>query len=265
MYVPKATFTFSGDYPFIPKGVIGEISLTGTDLDITSTFEYTIPDSDISSQLSKDNTFYEVKLNQILENIVESEENSVLEKIQEISKDGYFDSGERNKGYVIKYKFTPCMNWGPVSYLSVTGQIDLDKLGTGYIEVNQWRYYNEENKCNLTWGLEIYEEEGHTVDKVTMDFTRFTTPDSTETATYQVNNKSSYFGVFYDVLPIDEDYYRLTKRLKPNCLYLVEIKVDYKSTDKNSSKPDTRTFYRWLYTNTVFNKSYTNTGDFQTL
>ena len=69
MYAPKATFTFSGDYPFIPKGVIGEISLTGTDLDITSTFEYTIPDSDISSQLSKDNTFYEVKLNQILEKI----------------------------------------------------------------------------------------------------------------------------------------------------------------------------------------------------
>lgn len=266
VYAPKATFTFSGDYPFIPKGVIGEISLTnGIDPDITSTFEYTIPDSNISSQLSKDNTFYEVKLNQILENIVESEENSVLEKIQEISKDGYFDSGERNKGYVIKYKFTPCMNWGPVSYLSVTGQIDLDKLGTGYIEVNQWRYYNEENKCNLTWGLEIYEEEGHTVDKVTMDFTRFTTPDSTETATYQVNNKSSYFGVFYDVLPIGEDYYRLTRRLKPNCLYLVEIKVDYKSTDKNSSKPDTRTFYRWLYTNTVFNKHYTDTDDFQTL
>ena len=259
MYTPKATFTFSGDYPFIPKGVIGEISLTnGTDQDITSTFEYTIPDDDISSQLSKDNTFYEVKPTEILTS-------SILTQIQTIAESGYFDSGERNKGYVIKYRFTPCMNWGPVSYLSVTGQIDLDKLGTGYIEVNQWRYYNEENKCNLTWGLEIYEEEGYTVDKVTMDFTRFVTPTSTETATYQVNNKSSYFGVFYDVLPINEDYYRLTRRLKPNCLYLVEILVDYKSTDKNSSKPDTRTFYRWLYTNAVFNKHYTDTDDFQTL
>lgn len=258
MYAPKATFTFSGDYPFIPKGVIGEISLTGTDQDITSTFEYTIPDDDISSQLSKDNTFYEVKPTEILTS-------SILTQIQTIAESGYFDSGERNKGYVIKYRFTPCMNWGPVSYLSVTGQIDLDKLGTGYIEVNQWRYYNEENKCNLTWGLEIYEEEGHTVDKVTMYFTRFTKPDSTETVTYQINNKSSYFGVFYDVLPINEDYYRLDGRLKPNCLYLVEIEVDYKSTDENSSKPNPRTFYRWLYTNAVFNKSYTNTDDFQTL
>lgn len=258
VYAPKATFTFSGDYPFIPKGVICEVSLVQNDKEIKSKFDYNISDDDIIPQLSHDNTFYEVNLNQILTD-------KVLEEIQKISKEGYFDSGKRNGGYIIKYKFTPCMNWGPVSYLSVTGQIDLDKLGTGYIEINKWRYYNEENKCNLTWGLEIYEEEGHTVDKVAMKFTRFVTPTSTETVTYQVNNKSSYFGVFYDVLPIGEDYYRLTGRLKPNCLYLVEIQVNYKSTDKNSSKPDTRTFYRWLYTNTVFNKSYTNTDDFQTL
>lgn len=259
MYKPKVTFTFSGDYPFIPKGVICEVSLIKGDEQITTeTFDYSILDSDISSQLARDNTFYEVELQEILTK-------SVLTKVQDIAKSGYFDTGQRNEEYVIKYKFTPCMNWGPVSYLSVTGQIDLDKLGTGYIDISQWRYYNEPNKCNLTWGLEIYEEEGHTVDKVTMKFTRFVTPTSTETATYQVNNKSSYFGVFYDVLPINEDYYRLDRRLKPNCLYLVEIQVDYKSTDKNSSEPDTRTFYRWLYTNSVFNKYYTNTDDFQTL
>ena len=263
VYAPKATFTFSGDYPFIPKGVICEISLMQKDKEIKSTFSYDIlEDAEdnryeyIKTQLSQDNTFYEVNLNQILTD-------EVLKEIQKISKDGYFDRGERNGGYIIKYKFTPCMNWGPVSYLSVTGQIDLDKLGTGYIGINKWRYYNEENKCNLTWGLEIYEEEGHTVDKVAMKFTRFTKPDSTESVIYKVNNKSSYFGVFYDVLPIGEDYYRLTGRLKPNCLYLVEIQVYYKSTDEESPEP--KTFYRWLYTNAVFNKYYTNTDDFQIL
>lgn len=263
VYAPKATFTFSGDYPFIPKGVIGEISLMQNDKEIKSTFSYDILEDEednryeyIKTQLSQDNTFYEVDYNKILQG-------DVLNEIQTIAKSGYFDRGERNGGYIIKYKFTPCMNWGPVSYLSVTGQIDLDKLGTGYIEINKWRYYNEENKCNLTWGLEIYEEEGHTVDKVAMKFTRFTKPDSTEYVIYKVNNKSSYFGVFYDVLPIGEDYYRLTGRLKPNCLYLVEIQVYYKSTDEESPEP--KTFYRWLYTNAVFNKYYTNTDDFQIL
>ena len=257
VYDPKATFTFSGDYPFIPKGVICEISLMKEDKEeATSTFDYIIDDTKIESQLSKDNTFYEVELDQILKD-------AVRKYIQTITRFGYFDTIERNKGYIIKYKFTPCMNWGPVSYLAVTGQIDLDKLGTGYIEINKWRYYNEGNKCNLSWGLGIYEEEGYIVDKVEMDFTRFITSESIETVTYKINNKSSYSGVFYDILPINEDYYRLTGRLKSNCLYLVKIKVNYISTDKTSS--EIKTFYRWLYTNSVFNKYYTNTDDFQTL
>ena len=257
VYDPKATFTFSGDYPFIPKGVICEISLMQEDNErATSIFDYIIDDTKIESQLSKDNTFYEVELDQILKD-------AVRKYIQTITRFGYFDTVERNKGYIIKYKFTPCMNWGPVSYLAVTGQIDLDKLGTGYIEINKWRYYNEGNKCNLSWGLGIYEEEGYIVDKVEMDFTRFITSESIETVTYQINNKSSYSGVFYDILPINEDYYRLTGRLKSNCLYLVKIKVNYISTDKTSS--EIKTFYRWLYTNSVFNKYYTNTDDFQTL
>lgn len=257
VYDPKATFTFSGDYPFIPKGVICEISLMKEDKEeATSTFDYIIDDTKIESQLSKDNTFYEVELDQILKD-------AVRKYIQTITRFGYFDTVERNKGYIIKYKFTPCMNWGPVSYLAVTGQIDLDKLGTGYIEINKWRYYNEGNKCNLSWGLGIYEEEGHIVDKVEMDFARFITSESIEPVTYKINNKSSYSGVFYDILPINEDYYRLTGRLKSNCLYLVTIKVNYISTDKTSS--EIKTFYRWLYTNSVFNKYYTNTDDFQTL
>lgn len=278
VYAPKATFTFSGDYPFIPKGVICEISLMQKGKEIKSnTFSYDILEDEednryeyIKSQLSQDNTFYEVDYNKILQG-------EVLNKIQSIAKSGYFDTGERNEEYVIKYKFTPCMNWGPVSYLAVTGQIDLDKLGTGYIDISSWKYYNEPNKCNLTWGLEIYEEEGYSVDKVEMDFTRFTkfiesnstelSPEnySTETVTYRVNNKASYFGVFYDVLPINEDYYRLTGRLKPNCLYLVKIKVTYVSSDEARSSSETREFYRWLYTNTVFNQHYVDTNDFQVL
>ena len=47
MYAPKATFTFSGDYPFIPKGVICEVSLVQKDTQIVSKFDYNISDEDI--------------------------------------------------------------------------------------------------------------------------------------------------------------------------------------------------------------------------
>lgn len=256
-YIPKVTFNFSGEYPFIPKGVICETTLVQGDTEIAKhQFDYIVSDSDIRAQIGIDNTSYEVQLESLLQG-------SIASSIQQIANSGYFDKGERSENYIIRYKFTPCMNWGAISYLAVSGQIDLDRLGTGYIQISQWRYYNESNKCNLTWGLEIYEEEGHSVDNVEMELIRFTSPESTESVTYSINKKASYFGIFYDVLPTNEDYYRLSGQLKPNNLYLVKIKVTY--VDSSTKESEVREFYRWIYTNTVFNQYYTDTNDFQEL
>lgn len=257
-YTPSVTFNFSGDYPFIPYGVICEVSLyKGESQQVTNTFDFIIDDATISSQIATSNTSYEIRMDDFLRGTVAS-------KIQEIADSGYFNLGARNEQYIIRYQLTPCMNWGPLSYLTVSGQIDLDKLGTGYIEISQWRYYNESEKCNLTWGLEIYEEEGHYVDNVEMELVRFTSPNTTESVTYTINKKASYFGVFYDILPINEDYYRLSGQLKPNNLYLVKVKVAYVSED-TPDQQDIREFYRWIYTNTVFNEHYTDTDDFKDL
>ena len=257
-YTPSITFDFSGDYPFIPYGVICKTTLLKGETElVTDTFDFIIPDTTIVEQIDSNNTQYQVDMDQMLHG-------SVASKVQEIANTGYFNLGDRNEQYIIRYELTPCMNWGPLSYLTVSGQIDLDKLGTGYIEISQWRYYNESEKCNLTWGLEIYEEEGHYVDSVEMELIRFTSPNTTESVTYTINKKSSYFGVFYDILPINEDYYRLSQQLKPNNLYLVKVRVSYAS-EGNPDQKDIREFYRWIYTNTVFNSHYTDTDDFQEL
>lgn len=258
-YVPSVTFNFTGEYPFIPAGVQCKISLTKGDTMVTSnTFDYIISDNDVLSQIDQNNKSYQFNLDSILKDTVKTQ-------IDSIAGSGYFDTGSRNDNYIIRYEFIPCMNWGPVSYLAVSGQIDLDRLGTGYIDISQWRYYNEDTKCNLTWGLEIYEEEDHFVDKVEMEFIRFINPTTTESTTYSINKKASYFGVFYDVLPLNEDYYRLEKQLKPNNLYLVKIKVTYASGNNSKESSEIREFYRWLYTNKVFNQYYTNWEDFKSL
>lgn len=257
-YKPSITFNFSGDYPFIPYGVMCEVELyKGETQEVESTYDFIIDDETIENQIDSDNTHYEVKMEEFLSG-------TIATKIQEIANSGYFNLGARDEQYVIRYKLTPCMNWGPLSYLAVSGQIDLDKLGTGYIEISQWRYYNESEKCNLTWGLEIYEEEGHYVDNVEMELIRFTSPSTTESITYTINKKASYFGVFYDILPINEDYYRLSSQLKPNNLYLVKVKVAYVS-EEEPEQQDIREFYRWIYTNSVFNSHYTDTDDFKEL
>ena len=256
-YTPSVTFNFSGSYPFIPYGVICNLSLfKGDNLEAETTFDFTINDDIIKDQIDASNTQYQVKLD---DSLLQEE---FLSKVQKIVKDEYFNSGSRNEQYIIKYEFTPCMNWGPLTNLTVSGQIDLDKIGTGYINLSQWRYYNEPTKCSLNWGLEIYEEEGSSVNNVEIEFIRFINSETTESTIFTVDKKVSYFGTFYDILPIKEDYYKLSKQLIPNNLYLAKVKVYYNS---KGSKPEIREFYRWLYTNNVFNDYYTSVADFQNL
>lgn len=259
-YTPSITFNFSGSYPFIPYGVICNLSLFKGDEKFTTTFDFEIDNDTIKKQIDDSNTQYQVKLDSSLWE-------EFLSKVQEIVNDGYvndgyFNSGSRNEQYIIKYEFTPCMNWGALTNLTVSGQIDLDKIGTGYINLSQWRYFNEPKKCSLNWGLEIYEEEGSSVNNVEIEFIRFINPETTESTIFTVDKKVSYFGTFYDILPIKEDYYKLSKQLIPNNLYLAKVKVYYNS---KGSKPEIREFYRWLYTNNVFNDYYTSVTDFQNL
>lgn len=286
-YTPSATFTFSGDYPFVPNSIECDFTLFNKSGESIAQYNYyyEIPKEDIKNQFTKGNaTFYEFSPADILRRN-NALVNNISEKLKELENNRYFGTNTREP-YTLKYEFTPCMNWGKISHLAVRGQVSLDKIGTGYIDISQWRYYNESNKCNLTWGLEIYEEEDHYVSGVKMEFTRLVKPAETktdpetgseitkkgevETITYQVNSKASYFGVFYESFPFNEPSFRLDGILKPNCLYLAKIIVTYSST-KGSTKDSTddgsinKEFYRWMYTNEVFNQYYKDTEDFKDL
>lgn len=257
-YIPNVQFNFSGSYPFIPMGVKGVFSLkkNGTVV-TTSTADYLF---NITS--SEDFMSYQMPFENFLDRAA-----SIKNQLAALTQSGYFDKSDRDEGYILQYEFIPCMNWGEVSYLAVRGQIDLDKLGTGFIGLNSWRYYNEPGKCNLTWGLDIYEEEGYTVDDVKIKLTRLLNSTTPEETIYSINKKSSYCGVFYDLLPFEQDYHRLTKQLEPNQLYLAEIQVSYNPVVSDTSREtqEPRIFYRWLYTSQVFNNHYPDTTDFKDL
>lgn len=251
-YTPNVTFNFGGEYPFIPTQVKCNLEVAGTTeevyIDITGKIKETI---------NSDNQNYSVLVENILSN-----SKSVKTIIDSID----FNEKDRNHGYILKYTFTPCMNWGPVSYLAVSGSVDLDKLGTGYIGLTTWRYYKQ-NSMSLTWGLEVYEEEGYNVTNVSMEFVRpqKKADDTFEKSEYTVSKKASYHGIFYDILPLDQTYFRLSNPLVSNTLYLVKIIVTYAKTEENASTKTTaekRVFYRWMYTNEVFNSYYASTTDF---
>lgn len=266
-YNPNVKFNFSGSYPFIPAGVKGVFTLKKNGVEVSKDkVEVSKDEVDYTFNITSPESFtsYEMPITSFL-----TQAKNITGSLTDLTNKGYFNKSERDEGYILQYEFIPCMNWGEVSYLTVRGQIDLDKLGTGFIGLNSWRYYNEDNKCNLTWGLDIYEEEGYAVDDVKIKLTRLLNPTTPEKSIYSVNKKSSYCGVFYDMLPLNQEYHRLTKKLEPNQLYLAEIQVSYNpiisETKQAKETQEPRLFYRWLYTSQVFNTHYPDTTDFKNL
>lgn len=305
-YIPDVTFTFNGDYEYKPYGVQCKFQLKGL------MFAEAVKPDDLVKITNPGGTVTPgepVKPGEIVIPEVEDEINETVEfKISEpiiltepfkyeesvknilngtkiataLSKRYDFTKQQRSP-LVLTYEFTPCMNWGPVKYLTVKGQIDLAKLGTGIVELNSWKYYNTEKKCNLTWGLDVYEEEGCEVSGVDFKLSRYVSTDKNEKGEivyekenllYSIDKKTSYHGIFYETIPLDEEYYKLYKldennqkgkhgKLMPNSLYLVTIEVKYDRPEGQTN--EVKKFYRWLYTNQCFNDYYYKEEDYNSL
>jgi hypothetical protein len=71
---------------------------------------------------------------------------------------------------VIKYELLPGMTFGGMDNLAVSGYIDLDKLGTGIFEINNWRYYNSNDSVTLTYGWESYPMYNTKITNVKLEF-----------------------------------------------------------------------------------------------
>ena len=90
------------------------------------------------------------------------------------------------------YKIAPAMPYGVLDYLAVSGSIDFSKIGTGDIDLTQWRYYNSGNVSTLTWGLDAYSEPNKGIAEVVFDFF----DNQGFAASWHVTGKSSYAGTF---------------------------------------------------------------------
>lgn len=249
-YIPNVTFKFGGEYKYFPYGVQCKFQLIGSKINTGP--EVVEFKAQTRTEFSEDFQYEET-----VENILEG--TSIAAALN-----GYDFKKQGRDPLVLTYEFTPCMNWGPIKYLTVRGQIDLAKLGTGIIELNSWKYYNTDSKCSLTWGLDVYEEEGCKVSNVEFELTRFISKEQKETITYDINKKTSYHGTFYEIIPFNQEYYKFdTGVLVPNNLYLVTIRVKYDRPDGQAD--ETREFYRWLYTNQYFNDYYYKETDYNKL
>lgn len=178
---------------------------------------------------------------------------------------------------IITLEVTPTMNWGEATFLKQTKTIDLSKIGTGAIKLSQWKYYNDSSKCTIQWALNTYLEETQYIDNVSMTFKRITDfvgeesnrTYTTETLSYVISKKSDYNSTFYENIPLDTEYYKLTNNGKTGILvsdklYLATITITKKDTE-NPEDSEEQKFYRWILTNSMFNEYYKTESDFDSL
>lgn len=172
---------------------------------------------------------------------------------------------EKREERSIAYTITPCMTWGPITYLARSGVIQLDKVGSGFIELYEWRYFRNEDSIILGWALQAYPEEGYSIAGVRFIMSCLARNGKVQTIIYNVSKKNSYSGSFSETIPLNSEYYKIEVGdgdtdsqpvLLPDRLYYVTIEVQYCKGGDVTDTSKFQYFYRWLYTTNTFNAEY---------
>lgn len=112
--------------------------------------------------------------------------------------------------FVWDYKIAPVMPYGILEDLEMSGSIDFSKIGSGMIDLSEWRYYNDGNISTLKWGLEAYPENNKKITKVAFEFY----DNQGVVGTYIIKDKTSFSGSFTEVLQLGAE--GINPKLTPN-------------------------------------------------
>lgn len=164
---------------------------------------------------------------------------------------------------IIDFEFTPVMPFGQLKYLRQQVSLDLSKLGTGYIELSKYQYFNTDQECNLTFSFDTYLEANKKIHGIILNIYPFNKNLITETK-YHVNNREYSELPVYSTL-INEEFYNLPINhtinfgqtddndnviFDKNDIYQLEFMVVYDN--------QVRYYYRVLHTSNIFNVAYNN-------
>lgn len=208
----------------------------------------------------------------------------------------YEPTTDGTRGEIIsdKVKFTlmPAMEFGYLDYLKTDIEVDFAKLGTGITELNEYRYYVEDQYLTLSYGFESYPEIGKKVKGVTFKFFELSRTNVNQIVNWSDSKKflkiktgessSEDFGpdtkegrvllTAYEKSPSilghfsqriyfkgatpqldEENSTESWEGIEKDKCYIVKITINYNDEEK-------RIYYRLLYTNSVFNSAYYEDG-----
>ena len=191
------------------------------------------------------------------------------------------------ENYIWNYSVVPAMKYGIMSQYEVSGSINFSEIGSGKIELIQWKYYIEDNDFYIKLGIDAYPEKNKKIYWVKINFIPIEnvykelfkkiedtgkiktvkiddkdckksgeeyTGDEYTQYSYTIDGKSSYSGYFQELLMLGSGS---PTDLQRNKLYVVDIVYKYGSNDLYEFRHQ----FKFLYTIKIFNHKYLNGPD----
>lgn len=230
------------NYELAVSGQVNESSNKGT-LNFSGSFDTPLKNifKGVYVQLSEQNTSTDQLSGFIEDNISYSDSKGFHQ----------FNLSDLDINSKVSYSITPMLTYGKLNSLTKTGTIDMSLIGTGKIDLAEWRYYNDttEGKLYLNWGLNTYLRQGAVSDEIIDDiqfiFYRYVSGSFIEQTSVTAKKRKNYNGNFIENISYDQ--------LPVGGLYLTQIQIKSIYNDV----PSYKYFYKFLYTSAYFNDYYT--------
>jgi hypothetical protein len=143
---------------------------------------------------------------------------------------------------------TPAMPYGKLEEMTIEENIDFSKIGTGIMEMSDWRYYCDNEKIMLTYSIDAYPKPGNKITSIDIKLY----DNSGLTGVYTLKDQSSYTGVFTEYLGLDGNLtnrrfsrYDLEQDKEEKEKFLIQHKGEKEEYDKDKE-----------------NKEYTDNGSY---
>lgn len=160
----------------------------------------------------------------------------------------------------LEYTLIPVTKYSMLQGLARNGNIDFSTIGSGKIDLTEWKYYNDisNNQIYLNWGmytdLRNYDQSKESIDEIKFEFYQMD-GDGNFNLQHEFITKyrKSYNGNFQEIISYDD--------LPAGQVYLTRIQVN----KTYNSEKHTYSIYRILYTSKYFNKFYSDVVDYESL
>lgn len=173
---------------------------------------------------------------------------------------------DESKNYQLVCKLTPSMSFGNLPYLSQTLTINLEKINSGEIEINDWRYYVTSKEAIINFNLDAYPKAKQKIEEIKLQFLppqyiyalKPSEGDNYETDDEKINGITYYEDCdkIIQVGKIQSGQYQTKLKLgdiyPKNCLFLVDIVLKISEKGKYSYYH----YSKFLYTCGIFNDKY---------